>query len=93
MEIPDSLAERIALFRDSAYAYQAPGDLFSVASWLFVMVGQGLMPQNFHHMGALLGEQRLRRALESLKTNIARAVDKMPVHRDFLKRYCPARKI
>lgn len=92
MEIPGSLAERIALFRDSAYAYQAPGDLFSVASWLFVMVGQGLLPQNFHHMGALLGEQRLRRALESLKSNIASAVDKMPGHRDFLKRYCPAPK-
>jgi tryptophan 7-halogenase len=88
MDIPDSLAERIELFCDGGYAYQAPGDLFSVASWLFVMVGQGLTPRNFHHMGALLGEQRLRRALDSLKANIARAVGKMPAHKVFLQRYC-----
>jgi tryptophan halogenase len=87
MEIPGTLADRIALFRDAGYAYQAPDDLFRVASWLFVMIGQGLTPRNYHHMGALLGEQRLRRALESLKASIARAVAKMPEHKDFLVRY------
>ena len=88
MEIPGTLADRIALFRDGGYAYQAPDDLFRVASWLFVMIGQGVTPRNYHHMGALLGEQRLRRALESLKASISRAVAKMPEHKDFLERYC-----
>lgn len=88
MEIPDTLAERIALFRDGGYAYQAPDDLFRVASWVFVMLGQRLVPQAYHHMGGLLGEQRLRRALESLKAGIARAVGEMPGHKDFLERYC-----
>lgn len=92
MEIPDTLAERIALFRDGGYAYQAPDDLFRVASWLFVMLGQRLTPRHYHHMGALLGEQRLRRALESLKGSIGRGVASMPEHRAFLERYCPAMK-
>ena len=92
MAIPDTLADRIALFRDSGYAYQAPDDLFSVTSWVFVMVGQGLMPRHYHHMGALLGDQRLRRALESLKSNIARAVRNMPTHKAFVEQYCPAGK-
>jgi tryptophan halogenase len=87
MEIPGTLADRIALFREGGYAYQAPDDLFRVASWLFVMIGQGMTPQNYHHMGALLGEQRLRRALESLKASISRAVAKMPEHKVFLGRY------
>ncbi len=90
MDIPDSLAERIALFRDSGYAYQARDDLFKVASWVFVMVGQGLMPTNHHHMGALLGDQRLRKALDSLKSNIAKAVASMPTHRAFVDGYCAA---
>ena len=88
MDIPDTLAERIALFRDSGGIYPSSEELFRVASWLFVMVGQGVMPQNHHHMGALLGDQRLRKALESLKGNIAGAVDNMPRHGDFLKNYC-----
>lgn len=88
LDIPDTLADRIALFRDGGYVYQSSDELFRTASWLFVMLGQGVLPQNHHHMGALLGEQRLRRALESLKQNIARAVTKMPRHQDFLATYC-----
>lgn len=88
MEVPDTLAERIELFRDGGYAWQAPDDLFRVASWVFVMLGQGVSPRNYHRMGALLGEKRVRRALESLKAGIARAVARMPEHKDFLERYC-----
>lgn len=93
MSIPDSLSERIELFRDSGYVYKSADDLFSVSSWIFVMLGQGLSPQNYHHMGALLGDDRLKRALESLKTSIARGVASMPAHADFLKKYSPAQKI
>lgn len=39
MEIPDTLARRIALFREDAYAYQGTEDLFRVDSWLQVMLG------------------------------------------------------
>jgi tryptophan halogenase len=39
-------------------------------------------------MGALLGDARLQRALDSLKGNIARAVANMPEHRQFLQDYC-----
>jgi tryptophan halogenase len=85
MKIPDSLAERIALFRDSGYVYQGTDDLFRVASWVYVMVGQGLVPREYHHMGALIGDERVRRALESLKANIASAVAKMPTHEKFLE--------
>ena len=93
MEIPDSLAERLALFRDNAYAYQGADDLFHTTSWVFVMIGQRLMPRSFHYMGGMLGEQRLRRALDSLRSNIARAVAAMPQHKEFVQRYCPAEKI
>lgn len=92
MAIPDSLAERIALFRESAFAYQSADDLFSITSWVFVMVGQRLLPRHHHHMGAMLGEQRLRRALDSLKTGLAHGVAGMPQHKEFLRQYCPAEK-
>jgi tryptophan halogenase len=39
-------------------------------------------------MGALIGDARVKRALETLKGNIASAVAKMPSHRQFLERYC-----
>ncbi len=88
MEIPETLAQRIALFRDDAYAYQGPEDLFRVDSWLQVMLGQRLEPQGRHHMGRMMTEDQLRRALDGLKGNIADAVAKMPAHQTFLDSYC-----
>jgi tryptophan halogenase len=88
MEIPDTLAERIALFRENAVAYQAPNDLFRVDSWVQVMLGQGLVPERHHHVGQLLPDGQLREALDGLKAHIGDAVAKMPRHQDFLNQYC-----
>lgn len=88
MDIPDSLAERIELFRESGQAYQATDEMFRVESWMQVMLGQRLRPRGYHHMGRMLGPERLRKALDTLKGSIAGAVARMPTHREFLQSYC-----
>ena len=89
MEIPDTLAQRIELFRESAQAYQATDEMFRVESWMQVMLGQRLRPKGYHHMGRMLGPERLRKALDTLHASIAGAVARMPTHREFLQTYCP----
>jgi len=91
MSIPDSLAQRIDLFRENAQVFQAPGELFQVDSWLQVLLGQRVEPRSHHHMGRLMPPEQLRQALDSLKGNIARAVEGMPSHQAFLDRYCAAK--
>jgi tryptophan halogenase len=88
MEIPDSLAQRIALFRQGAQVYQAPGELFQVDSWLQVLLGQRVTPQAYHYMGRLMPPQQLKQALDDLKRNIAGAVARLPQHQAFLDGYC-----
>ncbi len=88
MKIPDSLAERIELFRESAMAYQAVDEMFRVESWVQVMLGQRVRPRAYHHMGKLMETERLRVALNTLKNSIGGAVAKMPTHRQFLDSYC-----
>jgi tryptophan halogenase len=88
MEVPDSLAERIALFREGAVAYQSPDDLFRVDSWAQVMLGQRIEPRAWHHMAALMTADQLRDALAGIRSNIAGAVARMPRHQDFLDQYC-----
>jgi tryptophan halogenase len=87
MAVPDTLAERIALFRENGLAWQGSEDLFRVDSWVQVMLGQRLTPQRHHLMSELMAEAQLRDALGSLKANIAGAVAKMPVHQAFLDQY------
>jgi tryptophan halogenase len=38
-------------------------------------------------MGALMPPEQLRRALDDLKGNIARAVTRMPSHQEFVDQY------
>ena len=90
MSIPDSLAARIALFRESGTAYQDQDELFRVDSWLQVMIGQRIVPERYHHMGRLMTDAQLRGALSDLKGNIANGVARMPAHQDFVDGYCGA---
>ena len=84
MAIPDTLAERIALFAEGAHAYQAGEDLFRVDSWVQVMLGQRLAPRGHHHLARILGPQRLRQALADIDGDHARALATMPQHQRFL---------
>ncbi|MCU6455730.1 tryptophan 7-halogenase [Sphingomonas sp. A2-49] len=88
MGIPDSLAERIALFRESANAYQADHDLFRVASWLQVMFGQRLDPASRHPLLQLMPPDQLRAAMDGMSSRVASTVAQLPPHQDFLDRYC-----
>jgi tryptophan halogenase len=88
MDIPSSLAERIALFRDGGYAYQAADELFRVDSWVQVMLGQRLLPRSHHAIGELMPPEPLRQALASMAANIDAAVAKLPQHQAYLERFC-----
>ncbi|MBW8881589.1 MAG: tryptophan 7-halogenase [Asticcacaulis sp.] len=87
MSIPDSLAERIALFAENGIAYQAPDDLFRLDSWLQVMMGQRLEAQRWHHLGRMMTNDRAAAALDNIKGQIDRTVAALPTHQAFLKQY------
>lgn len=87
MEIPETLAHRIALFREGAHAYQASDELFRTDSWVQVMLGQRLLPEGRHAFGKLMGREQLQGALANLAANIDATVARLPLHEDFLDRY------
>ncbi len=88
LDIPDSLKDRIALYRDHAVVYQGEADLFRVESWLQVLRGQGLESEGYHHVGQLMSPEKLRSSLDGLKENIRGVVSKLPHHEEFLAKYC-----
>lgn len=90
MAVPDTLAHRLELFRETGHVFPDAHDVFRADSWLQVMLGQRLEPKGYHHMGHMLSGERLRVMLETLKGNTVAAVEKMPTHKEFLDQYCPA---
>ena len=90
MPIPDTLRERIRLFKENAYAYQGDSELFRVDSWTQVMLGQRITPGPYHPAARVLGDNELLKFLADYRSSIAETVAKMPVHQDFVNQYCKA---
>jgi tryptophan halogenase len=90
MDIPDTLAHRMELFKKTGHAYQADGELFRIDSWTQVMLGQRLMPEHYHHIAQLMSERELQHFFSGMKQNILQSVEKMPSHQAFIAQYCVA---
>ena len=84
MDLPASLEERIALFVESAHAFQASDELFRVDSWVQVMLGQRLEPRQHHAMGRMIEKDRLAGVLTSMRRQIDQAVKALPTHSDYI---------
>ncbi|MEE4111147.1 MAG: tryptophan halogenase family protein [Halieaceae bacterium] len=92
MDIPDSLACHIELFREHGYVWADRVNLFREHSWVQVMLGQGLFPQHRHGAGRILTRQALGRELERLRVFVDQSVAKLPDHDAFIRQYCPAER-
>lgn len=90
MDIPDSLRQRMALFRDSALAFQTGDEMFRLESWTHVMMGQRLQPKSYHQLVATIAPADFARHLQSMRERIATVVERLPSHREFLQSYCKA---
>ena len=88
MTIPDSLAERIALFEEHGHAFQKSNELFRVDSWSQVMLGQGILPKSWHPAAKMMSDDQLSRALLKGQQEIKQRVKQLPEHESFLKQYC-----
>ncbi len=90
MDIPDSLARRIELFKENGYVWPDSVDLFRGHSWVQVMMGQGLFPEHRHGAGRILPPEALKLELEKLSASVTHNLAKLPDHNDFINQYCPA---
>jgi len=85
MDIPDSLREKMALFARTGKLFRDYDDLFSEAAWQQVLIGQGLMPEDYHPIADNLSKRQLKELMESLKTLVDGTVKGLPDHEQFLQ--------
>ena len=90
MAIPDSLHQKIELFRETGRVFRRHEELFAENSWVQVMMGQGIAPQSHHPIAARLGDDELGRMLATLRGNVARTVAGLPEHHAYVAHYCGA---
>ena len=82
--IPDSLAERIAVFRATGNILFEPGDLFGPTNWYCVLAGQGVRAQSWHPIADGLSADELARRLMTLRGRVAEQLAELPPHTAYL---------
>ena len=85
LEPPESLEEKLALFRSSGRVIREQQELFTETSWLSVMVGQGVAAGGYHPAAVMLAPDEVLRRLRHIREVTAKAVSQMPEQERFLR--------
>ena len=87
---PDSLQERLDLFRSHGRILRENYELFPTQSWLYVMVGQNILPASDDPLADVMDPQLIDQALTNIREVVRKCADAMPKHEDFIAQHCAA---
>jgi tryptophan halogenase len=90
MSVPESLLQKMDMFRHRGYVDAYKYGLFAPPSWIAVFVGQGLLPQGHEPFAGNLPLDKVLADMHELATRIDERVELMPDHGRFIADYCPA---
>jgi len=90
MDIPDSLAEQIELWRGRGRIFRPGYSLFTEVSWVAVLLGQNVFPEAADPLLGVIPPEANRQLLADTREVIARAAEAMPKHEDYIRQHCAA---
>ncbi len=86
LPIPDSLRERIELFKGYGRVFRSQDELFRVVSWTTVMEGQHIHPEAHDPLAMGMPIEQIDWVLRQSREVIAKGVEAMPSHAEFVAR-------
>ncbi|MDK6077269.1 tryptophan halogenase family protein [Massilia varians] len=93
MAIPDTLRHKMAMYRSHGRVVRVDNELFSEVGWIQVFEGQNMPIEGYHPLADAQADEDIAEYLESVRDVIAKCVDVMPSHNDYIARMCTARKM
>lgn len=90
MDIPASLQRKLDLFRGRGRCFRYEDDLFAVTSWIAVMLGQGVWPNDYDPIADSMNASQLDQVLKEMRQKISATARKMPLHQDYIGFHCAA---
>ncbi|MGI8611140.1 MAG: tryptophan halogenase family protein, partial [Sphingomicrobium sp.] len=91
MDIPDSLESKMELWRSKGRLFREDKELFATASWVAVMLGQGIVPDEHEPAADGLEQALVTDALDKMRLSYRHMAEQMPTHGEFIARSCAAR--
>lgn len=90
MDIPETLQEKLDLFKWNGQFFREEDELFTATSWVAVMMGQGITPQAYNPSVDALDVKKVTAEFGEVEKSIQYLVSNMPTHGEFIRKYCPA---
>jgi tryptophan halogenase len=87
MSIPESLQNKIDLFRAGGRVFRDDQELFAKSNWIAVMLGQNIMPDVFEPILSGIPINEIQNSLDSMSHAMTQAVGRMPTHAEFIQKY------
>jgi tryptophan halogenase len=91
MAVPDSVARKLELWQGKGRLFREGRELFGTASWVAVLLGQGMVPAEHEPTAEALASEMIADILEKMRLSYSRMAEHMPEHGAFIARSCPAR--
>jgi tryptophan halogenase len=87
---PESLKERIALFKVAGVLRDGVDDMFRAPSWQSVMEGMGVRPDRYQQLVDRIPLSVIMNLMDKSAPMLADFVATLPSHEEFLRTHCPA---
>lgn len=88
MDIPDSLQQKLDLFRATGRLFRENEELFVEIGWFQVLTGQNIEPQQYHPLADALTHDELAGFFGDVGKIIGGTAARLPSHEDFIAQYC-----
>jgi len=90
MDLPDSLASKLELWRSKGRLFRDGQELFGPPSWVAVLLGQGIVPEEQDPAVMTIDRATAAETLEKMHLSYRRMAEHMPAHADFVAQACAA---
>jgi tryptophan halogenase len=90
MDVPDTLAGKLELWRSKGRLFREGRELFGTASWVAVLLGQGIVPEGQEPATDAIDPAFAGDALDKMHQSYRSMAEHMPTHADFIAQACPA---
>ena len=90
MAIPDSLAEKLDLYRRRGKVLIGPYEQFLTPSWVSIIAGQDVHPDHVDPLAAAIDTDKALAFYRDRAARISELVGQLPSHSAFIAGHCPA---
>ena len=91
MKVSDRLQQILNMFDNNGTIIEEQDDLFAESSWVQVMMGQGLLPKQYHPIVDMMSDRDLNNFIKQQESNVQNNIMKLPQHTQFIQHFLSQR--